>query len=307
MTRQVKTPQPLHAGDTVAIVSPSGPILDRDRVDVGIDVLGSWNLDPVVMPHVHAQHGHLAGTDERRAGDLNAVLRDPDIRAIFAARGGYGATRILDLIDWDALADDPIPIVGFSDVTALLAAAWRRLRLVTIHGPSVSSLGSLESDAADHLRQLLFESGFEATIAGGRGLVPGRAQGRIVGGNLSILTSLLGTPDAPETDGAILFLEDVGEAPYRIDRMLTQLRRSRALGRVAGIAIGQFTRCEVPEDRPSLTVGDVLADCLAMLGVPTVTELPIGHIRTHLAFPHGAEATLDAGAGTLEVRSVAQS
>lgn len=300
MTPQVTIPPTLRAGDTVAIVSPSGPILNRDRLKAGIEVLASWGLDPVVMPHVHARHGHLAGTDEHRAGDLNTAIRDPDVRAILAARGGYGATRILDLVDWRALADDPIAVVGFSDVTALLAAAWRRLCLVTIHGPSVSSLGTLEPDAADHLRILLFESGTRTTIAGGQGLVPGRAQGRIVGGNLSILTSLLGTSDALGADDAILVLEDVGEAPYRIDRMLAQLRRSGTLDRVAGFAVGQFTRCDVPEDRPSLTVEDVVADVLAPLGVPVMTGLPIGHVRNHRAFPHGAEATLDASAGTLE-------
>jgi muramoyltetrapeptide carboxypeptidase len=307
VTRPVTTSPTLRAGDTVAVVSPSGPILSTDRLEAGIAVLASWGLRPVVLPHVHAFHGHLAGTDEHRAGDLNTAIRDPEIRAIFAARGGYGATRILDLIDWDALADDPIPIVGFSDVTALLVAAWRRLRLVTIHGPSVCSLGSLESEAADHLRGLLFEIGTATTIADGRGLVPGRAEGRIVGGNLSILTSLLGTPDALETEDTILFLEDVGEAPYRIDRMLTQLRRSRTLDRVAGIAVGHFTRCNMPEDRPSLTVEEVLADVLAPLGVPVAIGLPTGHVRNHRAFPHGAEVILDAGAGTVDTGPGAQS
>jgi muramoyltetrapeptide carboxypeptidase len=236
--------------------------------------------------------GYLAGTDEQRAADFNEAARDPGVRGIFALRGGYGTMRILDQIDYDAIARDPKVIVGYSDLTALLNAVTRQTGLVTFHGPvaALSQFSPLEIQA---LRAAVMtpeplgvlQAPEAQTLAGGV------AGGRIAGGNLSLLAALTGTPHEVDTSGALLVLEDVDEPPYRIDRMLTQLRMSGALMRAAGIIAGGWTNCGVTED--------LLHDRLGDLGVPIVTETLIGHIEEQWTLPIGAYAKLDAGARTL--------
>lgn len=291
----------LRPGDRVAVTAPSGPVLRPDRLEAGVAVLAGWGLEPVLAPHVRAVRGHLAGRDADRAADLDAAFADPAVRGIFAVRGGYGLTRLLDRLDWAALARDPKLLVGFSDVTALLLAAWSRLRLVTVHGPFAGRLHTLQRDAADHLHRLMFD-GWAGEVPGASATVTvtgGRAEGRLVGGNLTLLTSLLATPDQPDLDGSILFLEDVHEAPYRLDRMLVQLRRAGLLERVAGIVVGELVGCEPPPGRPSATAEDVVQAELAGLGVPVVRGFPVGHVDHQLALPVGGRALLDAHARTL--------
>ncbi|MBW3662225.1 MAG: LD-carboxypeptidase [Actinobacteria bacterium] len=302
----------LAAGDRVAVVAPSGPILDEGAVRAGLDVLASWDLDAVLMPHLHAQVGHLAGTDGERAADLNAAIRDPSIRAIWAVRGGYGAGRIVDLVRWQSLREDPKLLLGFSDVTALLVAAWERTGLITIHAPSVSGLAGVVGTAGEaHLRRLV-----SATEAPGEvvwastpptSLHDGRGAGRLVGGNLAMLCSLLGTVDEPDTRGTIVFLEEVGEPPYRIDRMLIQLLRAGLLDEVEGLVIGRHVRCDPAPGRASLSADEVVADVLGGLGIPTIVDAPIGHHAGQFALPLGVRATLDADTASLTLHEPAVS
>lgn len=298
-TVRSRPPPALRAGDRVAVVAPSGPVLSASRLAAGLDVLRSWGLEPVLGRHVHDAVGHLAGADVDRAGDLGAAIRDPSVRAVLAARGGYGALRIAGEVDWGALADDPKIIVGFSDVTLLLLAAWQRASLVTVHGPFVGRLGLQTDDARAHLRRLLTEPVALGVLpARGRTVHGGTAEGRLVGGNLATICSTLGTPLATSFDRCVLLLEEVGEAPYRLDRMLTQLRFAGALDGAAGVAVGSLVRC-APGERPSGTAEEVVAERLGDLGVPVVEGFPLGHVDHQLAVPLGVRARLDGDAGTL--------
>lgn len=289
----------LRPGDTVALVSPAGPIRP-EQVASGIELLTSWGLRVRVAPHAYAREGFLAGTDAQRLADLNAALADPTVRGVICTRGGYGCQRICDGIDMAAVRADPKVVVGFSDITAVQLALWRGARLPTVHGPGAGSLGS---------RDVVVESLRAAVMAAEPALVkldpgeetaaltvPGMAHGTLLGGNLSLLASSIGTPDMPDLSGAIVLIEDLGEAPYRVDRMLTHLRRCGALDGLAGVAVGQFTNCA--DDWP-ITIVDVLRDRLGDLGVPVLGGLPIGHGSGQVTVPLGVPATLDATAGTL--------
>ncbi|GGN44679.1 putative carboxypeptidase [Streptomyces kronopolitis] len=294
-------PPRLRPGDRVAVVAPSGP-LSPERLDRGLDVLRGWDLDPVPAPHVrgtHATLGYLAATDEERAHDLQAAWCDPSVKAVFAARGGYGAQRMVDLLDWDAVrAAAPKPLVGFSDVTVLHEAFAVRAGVSTLHGPAVAGEVFLKDEATrTHLRRTLFAPETVRTLAApsARALVPGRAHGVTLGGCLTMLATELGAPRArPAAAGGLLLLEDVGEPPYRLDRALTQLLRAGWLEGVAGIALGSWARCG-PYER----VREVLADRLGGLGVPVAEECGFGHGDSALTVPLGVPAVLDATAGTL--------
>ncbi|HZM79071.1 MAG TPA: LD-carboxypeptidase [Candidatus Limnocylindrales bacterium] len=288
----------LRPGDGVALVSPSGPV-QAERVDQAVLVLTSWGLKPQIYPSVFKRFGFLGGTDDQRATDLNAAMIDPQIRAIWCTRGGYGMQRIVDRLDLTAIAHDPKLVIGFSDITALHLALWRRIGLATIHGPVAAQLdkgaGSITALGAHHaimttdpvtLRADRAELTFSLRS-------PGRAEGPLVGGNLSLVVATIGTPDWTDLEGAILLLEDVSEEPYRVDRMLTHLLRSGVLERVAGVAIGQFTECG--------EVAGVLAERLGPLGVPILGGLPVGHGEQHVAVPLGTRAVMDTDAGTLTV------
>ena len=299
MTPLTRPPR-LTPGARVAIVAPSGPV-PEERLAAGLDILRGWDLDPVVAPHVFDRHPgfpYLAGQDADRAADFQAAWCDPDVSAVLCARGGYGAQRMVDLLDWDALrAAGPKVLVGFSDITALHEAFAARLGLVTLHGPMAAGVDFLKSTRAqEHLRATLFTPESVRTItSSGTTLVPGRARGVTLGGCVSLLASELGTPHArPGARGGLLLIEDVGEEPYRIDRILTQLLRSGWLDGVAGIALGSWEECGPYEQlRP------VLVDRLGGLGVPVVEEFGFGHGQDALTIPFGVEAELDADAGTL--------
>jgi muramoyltetrapeptide carboxypeptidase len=302
-------PEPLRPGDTVALIAPSGPVREEQMV-AAVALLAGWGLTVVPSPDLYARHGFLAGTDELRLAALNAALADRQVRGVVCARGGYGAQRIVDGIDIDAVCRDPKLIVGFSDITALHLALWRRARLATLHGPVATQLTedfAPESVAA--LRSAI-GSGRPVVVATdpesetGPLRVPGEpVTGTLLGGNLCLIAASVGTPDEPDLRGAVLLLEEVDEPPYKVDRMLVQLRRCGMLDGVAGIAVGQFTRCA--DDWPMSTV-DVLADCLGDLGVPVLGGLPIGHGPGALTVPLGVPATLDVAAGTLTAASAVQ-
>jgi muramoyltetrapeptide carboxypeptidase len=292
-------PRRLAAGDTVAVVAPAGPV-PTERLDRGLEVLVSWGLQVREMPHVRGRHRdlpHLAAGDGERAADLADAWCVPDVAAVFCARGGYGGQRMVDLLDWDALAvAGPKVLVGFSDVTALHQAFAARLGVATVHGPVVTSLGAGDDESRAHLRALLLEpeSVLSLTPEPVPALVPGRAEGILLGGTLALLAAEVGTPTAYPAAGGIVVLEDIGESPHRIDRMLTQLLRSGWFDGVRGVAVGRLSGCG-PEDQ----VRGVLEDRLAPLGVPVLTGLAVGHTDRNLAVPFGVPAVLDADAGTL--------
>lgn len=294
-------PARLRPGARVAVVSPSGPV-PEERLTAGLAILRGWDLDPVVMPHVldrHPRFGYLAGADEARARDLQTAWCDPGFSAVLCARGGYGAQRMADLVDWAAMrAAGPKVFVGYSDVTALHEAFAVRMGLATLHGPMTAALSFIENaETQESLRATLFEPDTVRTLGLGtaRTLVPGRAAGVTFGGCVSLLAAELGTPHArPTGRGGLLLIEDIGEEGYRIDRILTQLLRSGLLDGVAGIALGSWEGCT-----PGDEVRAVLLDRLGGLGVPVAGEFGFGHCSTAQTMPLGVPAVLDAGAGTL--------
>ncbi|WP_329335694.1 LD-carboxypeptidase [Streptomyces sp. NBC_01352] len=299
-------PSRLAPGARVAVVAPSGPVAE-ERLQAGLDILRGWDLDPVVAPHVldlHGELGYLAGSDADRAADLQQAWCDPSVDAVLCARGGYGAQRMVDLLDWEAMrAAGPKVFVGFSDITVLHQAFATRLDLVTLHGPAAAGADFVKNAGAqEHLKATLFAPETVRVIASaGAALVPGRARGVTLGGCLSMLASDLGTPHArTSARGGLLFLEDVGEQAYRVDRMLTQLLRGGWLDGVTGIALGSWAGCG-----PYGALRAVLADRLGGLGVPVVEEFGFGHCEGALTIPFGIAAELDADTGTLTLDEAA--
>lgn len=299
---QLVRPPRLAPGARVAVVAPSGPV-PEERLEAGLDILRGWGLDPVVAPHVldrQRELDYLAGTEEQRAADLQAAWCDPSVAAVLCARGGYGAQRMVDLLDWAAMrAAGPKVFAGFSDVTVLHQAFATRLGLVTLYGPAAGVDFLKNARAQGHLRATLFEPESVRTLTavppGGTALVPGRARGVTLGGCLSLLASDLGTPHAhPGARGGLLLMEDVGESPYRLDRYLTQLLRTGWLDGAAGIVLGSWADCG-----PREGLRAVFADRLGGLDVPVVEEFGFGHSEGALTMPLGAVAELDTEAGTL--------
>lgn len=294
-------PPALRPGDAVRVVAPAGPF-DPAGFEKGLAVMsGRLGLVPRMRSDIVARRGYLAGDDTRRVEEWREAVADPDARAIFCARGGYGTMRILPAVDPAPLLDRPKVLVGFSDITAL-HAVLNRAGLATVHGPVVTQLGRAPEDAVAHLEALLFRRAVRpgafdvpapgAGVVAARTVRPGRASGPLLGGTLTLLSHLAGTPFAPILDGAILFLEDVGERPYRVDRCLTQLRLAGMLDHLAGIALGDFVDC----DENGLLGLDAVREAALDLGVPAVEGLPCGHVDGNLALPFGARATLVAPA-----------
>jgi muramoyltetrapeptide carboxypeptidase len=293
--RQDFSPPPaLRPGDRIAVIAPSSPF-DHDAFEAGLAGLRQ-RYRVQYDEGLFTRAGYLAGDDSRRLGELTRALDDPDVRAIVAARGGYGATRLLDELPAERVARAGKLLVGFSDITAL-HALWARAGLRSIHGPMVAALGR---GSPSHLARWFdaVEGSPPEPLQGLDCLAPGVTEGPLLGGNLAVLTALVGTPHGPPLDGAVLFLEDVGERPYRVDRMLTTLRQAGWLDRIAGIALGAFTEAAAGPD--GVTVREVLLDRLAGLGVPVVASIPAGHLDDNLELPFGAPVRLDGHAGSLQ-------
>ncbi|MFJ2032577.1 LD-carboxypeptidase [Streptosporangium sp. NPDC087985] len=282
-------PRPLRPGDVVAVVAPCGPP-DPVRLARGVRVLEGLGLKVATGAHVLDRDRYLAGSDADRAADLQEAWCDPAVAAVICARGGYGATRILDLLDWDALrAAGPKTLAGSSDVTALHQAFSVELGVASWFGPmpacaTVSDPEGPEPRSFGHFTEALF--GGTSPIIGDRVIVPGRVVAPVTGGNLSLLAALCGTPYALRARGRIVLLEDVTEEPYRIDRMLTQLLGSGALDGAAGFVLGSWEDCGDPYP--------VLEERLAPLGVPVIAGLPVGHGSPQLSVLLGALGVIDA-------------
>ncbi|QGN33668.1 LD-carboxypeptidase [Microlunatus sp. Gsoil 973] len=292
-------PEALGPGSVVGLVAPSGP-LPTDRIALGIKTLESWGFTVRPGDHLHDQHArlnYLAGTDDDRAADLQAAWTDPQVSAVWCARGGYGAQRMVDLLDFDALrAAGPKHLIGFSDITALHARIGRELGQVTIHGPVGTGTQLADGPSVEALRSLILCRPVPGTeLVTGTTLVGGTASGRLIGGNLALIADDLGVEPLPD-HGSVVIIEDVGEEAYRLDRMLTQLRRSGWFSMITGVVLGDFTESDDPD-----LVQAVLTDRLADLGVPILTGAPFGHGDRNLALPLGAEVVLDASAGVLRL------
>lgn len=308
-----RKPPRLRAGDKVALVAPAGFYADQLDFQLVTEAITAMGLVPVPQPHWKDRFGYLAGTDRDRAADLNAAFADRSIRAVMAMRGGWGSQRLLPFLDWATIRANPKLLVGFSDITALHLAIQARAGFPTIHGPTAGSSWSKYSYAA--FRDLAFDGKlplYRNPIAEQDRLVqrqgrtqtlrPGKASGKLLGGNLTVLASLTGTPWLPDFSDAILFLEDTDEAPYRIDRLLTQIGQAGILRRVAGVVFGQCTNCKPSDGSTSLfTLDEVLAQHLTPLGVPVYTGAMFGHIDNQFSLPVGCRAEIDADAGTIQL------
>lgn len=296
------------------MVAPSAAPNEPERIRFAIDTVESLGFKVKPGAHLYDREGYLAGGDAARAADLNAMFADDEVDAIWCVRGGYGASRILPALDYALMQRKPKALIGYSDITALHMAIHRHAGLVTFHGPV--AFRAFTSYSLGELKRVLWTGETPVRLGGpppfdrteGRvdwenrvaTLVPGRARGRLLGGNLCLMSHLCGTPYFPDLRGAILFLEDVEEAYYRIDRMLTQLWLSGALAGVAGVAFGKFTHCDSSafflQNRP---LEDILAERCRALGVPAVSGIMVGHIEDQTTLPVGCLAELDADAGTL--------
>ena len=296
----MRLPPLLSAGARVALVAPAGPLRGPEELDTAIANARSVGWDPVPGDHVLARRDYLGGSDAERLHDFNAALADDDVDAVWCVRGGYGSMRILPHVEWASLARRPRALIGFSDVTALHAAASTRCGLVTYHSPTAR--GTLTEFSRGSLVRAVVEGRDPCGRAdGGRTVRGGHARGRLVGGNLALLAALAGTPFAPDYGGALLVLEDIGEPAYRIDRMLTQLRLSGALGQIAGLVVGRFTEAAPGQELSPHTLDALLAEAADVAGVPAIVGAPVGHIDDQWTIPLGATARLDADAVTLTV------
>jgi muramoyltetrapeptide carboxypeptidase len=305
-------PQALKEGDTIGLISPAGAIYENLPYQLATESLQAMGLKVKHGLYLKARYGHLAGTDEERATEINQFFADKSIKAIIAIRGGSGCARILDRLDYKTIKQNPKIIVGYSDITALLLAIYAQTDLVTFHAPVASS--TWNSFSYGYFRKLLFDK--EASLLQnpdkkGDNLVQiddriqtirgGKAKGILVGGNLSVLTGIVGSNYLPDWKGKILFLEEVNEDPYRIDRMFAQLKLAGILNQVKGFVLGKFTNCKPSGGYGSLTLDEIFHDYLSPLGVPAFQGTMIGHIANQFTIPIGIEAEIDADKGTIQL------
>ncbi len=296
-------PQRLRPGETIGVIAPAGPLNEMrlQQLERGVHYLFEKGYKVVLGHHVREQQGYLAGTDKMRSDDLNDMLRRPDIQAIFCARGGYGLTRILDRIDYKAAQNHPKIILGYSDITALQMALYAKAGLITFSGPMVAVElgGELQPLTEESMWSMLTTNDLHVLADNNlhyekQTLSPGRSEGPLLGGCLSVLVSLLGTPYMPELRGAILLLEDVGEDLYKIDRYLSQLGNAGILDSVNGVLLGQFINIAADENEKPLELQHVLDYYFASLNVPVLGNFPYGHTQTKVTAPLGCRVLLDA-------------
>ena len=313
---QAIVPPRLKSGDVVGLVSPAGITRSKDKLRIIEETLAALDLKLHVDEHAMDRWGYLAGQDEIRAEAINKMYRDPDVDAILTFIGGWGCARLLPYLDYDMIQKHPKIIMGFSDVTALLLAIYAKTGVVTFHGPSGRS--GWNTFTVDYVKRLLFDAeaityknpddkGDNLTQVEDRiqTITPGKTRGPLVGGNLTVLTALMGSEYLPDWKGHILFLEDVGEGIYRIDRMMTQLKLAGVLNQIAGFVFGKCTDCDADSGYSSFTLEEVLEDHIKPLGIPAYQGAMIGHIANKFTIPIGANAELDADQGTIQLLEAA--
>lgn len=310
--RGVVKPPRLRASDTVGLVAPASATFNTVDLEIARESLQALGLTVKVGRHVLARHGYLAGKDKERAADINAFFADPDVRAVLPIRGGWGSSRVLPHLEFDRIRRNPKILLGYSDITALLLAVHARTGLMTFHGPN--GLGRWDAWSLEYFKRVLFE-GEAVTLQNPRNLseknaltqtehrvqriTPGTARGRLLGGNLTVLTAILGSPYVPSFEGAILFLEDVREDLYRVDRMFTQLKLAGILQKIRGFVFGTCAECGPGEGFSSLTLEEILADHIKPLNVPAWFGAMIGHQMQQWTVPVGSHVQIDADAGTI--------
>jgi muramoyltetrapeptide carboxypeptidase len=287
-------PQVLNRGDTIGIVAPAGSF-KKSPFDVGIKLINEMGFNTRIDPGVYAREQYLAGDDAHRAARFNAMMADDGVQAVMCARGGYGAMRILDQLDYEAIARRPKPIIGFSDITALHQVIQLKTGLVTFHGPMVTTLAKLTGQGRQSWWDALTgKRDFSTLFSDLRVLKPGSAEGRLVGGNLATLCHLVGTPFGADYAGVILMIEDVGEAPYRVDRMLTQMKLAGVLKGIAGLVVGRFEDCGRFDE-----IDEIVLERFSDMDIPILSGAPFGHGRENLVVPLGGLARLDTDRATV--------
>jgi muramoyltetrapeptide carboxypeptidase len=297
---QVKPPR-LKPGDTVGLVAPASPFSDQ-KFEMAVSNLQELGFRVKLGENLKEEYGYLAGRDVHRLNDLHGFFADPGVRAIWCLRGGYGTTRLLPHLDFDLIRRNPKPLIGYSDITALLMAIYQQTGLTGLHGPVASS--TMTGYTREQLEKILFSPEEELLISSivpgdaddafqPEVIHPGKCEGQLTGGNLSLLAAMAGTPFGLDATDKLVFIEDVGEKPYRIDRMLTQLRQSARLDKAAGILLGVFNDCEPGEGDFSLTLKETLHDRLGDLGIPVYYGFSFGHVEDMCTLPMGIRAAFD--------------
>ena len=283
----IKPPR-LEQGDRIGIIAPAGPVC-RDEIRPAIELLNKKGYYTILSRNLYRKKGYLAGSDEARLDDLHSMFSDKSIKAVFCARGGYGTTRILEMIDYDIIRKNPKIITGYSDITALLLAIFKKTGLITFHGPVLRDLGRGRRKNLTCLLDLISSKAPRVMdLSEGKALRRGYAQGTVIGGNLSMLCSLAGTPFLPWTKGVILFIEERGEPLYRLDRMLRHLRLTGIINRLTGLITGSFTDCGDDKD-----INKLLKDITSDNDIPVISGLPVGHDKINKSMPIGLHADLD--------------
>lgn len=305
-------PKALKKGDTVGLISPSAATADRMQFTFAKEALEALGFEVKLGKNLMNRRGHLAGTDAERAGDLNDMFADKEVKAIVSIRGGSGAARILPLIDYKTISKNPKPLLGYSDITALHCAIHAQTGLITFHGPMGS--GSWNSFNVEQFEKVFFQQEMityenihdesdELVVKSNRiqTIKAGKVAGKILGGNLSVLTAISGSPYYPDFKDAILFIEDVGEDPYKMDRMMSTLKLNGTLGKIKGFVFGQCSDCEPGGGYGSLTLDQVLDDYILPLNIPAYSGAMIGHISKQFIIPVGAKVAMDADQGTISL------
>ena len=304
----LQKPKKLNKKDVIGIISPASSPDELSRVEKGVKYLESLGYRVKVGANVGKNHGYLAGTDQERVDDIHSMFKDKSVKAVFTLRGGYGAFRLLDKIDYRLIKNNPKIFVGYSEITSLQMAFFEKADLITFAGPMVAV------DFYDEVSPYTNEI-FWAIVTSNKKLgkikypenqkMPhlqkGTVSGRLIGGNLAVFASLLGTEYFPNLTGKILMIEDIGELPYRVDRMLNQLRLAGVFKKVKGIILGRFVDCnEHDPNKKTLTLGEVIADYITPVKVPSIYTFPHGHIKDFVTIPFGLKVNLNATKGTVE-------
>jgi muramoyltetrapeptide carboxypeptidase len=308
----VLLPPRLKAGDTVGLIEPASATWEPFAIQLIEEALGNLGLKSKRAHNILDRDGYFAGDDKARADGVNQMFGDTDVNAIMSVRGGWGTARILPHLDFDLIGQNPKALIGYSDITALHLAIHAKTKMVTFHGPvGISAWGkqSLETfkpllfDAAmpDYVNPVAAEDRLVQRKWRTQTITPGKARGRLLGGNLTVMTALVGTPYLPSFDGAILFFEDIDEAVYRVDRMLTQLGQAGILGGVAGVIVGNCTDCSQGNSIGGFTLTEILDHHLKPLGVPAFSGAFIGHLTDQFTVPEGGRVEMDADAGTFRL------
>lgn len=303
----------LQKGDTVGVITPSSSIT-RDNYEKLLSNLEKLGLNPQYSENMRVKKGFLAGTDEQRIADIHAMFEAPEIKGIICARGGYGAQRLLPGINFNLIQKNPKLFIGYSDITALLLAIYKQTGLICFHGPNGDS--EFSDFSLQQFQQLIFENKAGTLAVSDPSLPPefkdswkvirpGLVHGELIGGNLTLISTLMGTPYEPDFSGKIVFLEDIGESPYRVDRMLTQLLISGKLQKAHGIALGIFTDCEEKADDPdfpdTFSLAEIIQERLGKLNIPAAYGFPFGHIPYNGILPMGIRAVMDTANGQIRL------